>query len=142
MNLKDWRDAGDFFRHGHNPIFFRSGKPAQEVTLLLHGFPTASFDFHKIWDGLSNSFPLLAVDMIGYGFSAKPRDLDYTTFLQTDVIESLVRHAGASRVHILAHDYGNTITQELLARRAEGGLGFGIASICFLNGAFRERAHR
>ena len=94
MNLKDWRDAGDFFRHGHNPIFFRSGKPAQEVTLLLHGFPTASFDFHKIWDGLSNSFPLLAVDMIGYGFSAKPRDLDYTTFLQTDVIESLVRHAG------------------------------------------------
>ena len=69
--------------------------------------------------------------MIGYGFSAKPLDFDYTTFNQTDVLQALLEYLNIKKVHILAHDYGNTITQELLARSEEKRLNFSIESHLF-----------
>jgi pimeloyl-ACP methyl ester carboxylesterase len=80
--------------------------------------------------------------MIGYGFSAKPADFNYTTFAQVDVLQALLENLEVKKIHILAHDYGNTITQELLARREEKRLSFTIESICFLNGALFPETHR
>ena len=142
MKLDDWQQSGGFFDLDGYPIFYRKGGSNSEVLLCLHGFPTSSFDYRKIWDGLSERFTVIAPDLIGYGFSAKPYDFDYTTVAQADVITALLDHLGIKRVHILAHDYGNTITQEMLARYAEGRLDFSIGSICFLNGALFPETHR
>ncbi|MEO7674730.1 MAG: alpha/beta hydrolase, partial [Pyrinomonadaceae bacterium] len=142
MKLDDWRQGGSFFEHNGLPIFYRKGGSSREVLLCLHGFPTSSFDFRKIWDVLGGRFTIVAPDLIGYGFSAKPNDFDYTTFAQADVVEDLLGSLGIKAVHILAHDYGNTITQELLARAAEVRLNFSISSICFLNGALFPETHR
>ncbi len=50
-------------------------------------------------------------------------------------MEGLVESLGIQRAHVLAHDYGDTVTQELLARRAgRDGYGFAIQSVCLLNG--------
>jgi pimeloyl-ACP methyl ester carboxylesterase len=143
MTLDEWKNSGEYFALGAYSIFCQKNFDwCDEVTLLLHGFPSSSFDYHKIWDRLGEKFPLLACDMIGYGFSSKPRKFPYTTFDQADIIEVVVRKSGIKRVHILAHDYGNTITQEFLARNEEGLLGFEIASICLLNGALFPETHR
>lgn len=143
MNLNDWKQSGKYFslKEGHE-IFYHLSKPAGEVVLCLHGFPSASFDYHKIWTELTDQYAVLAFDMIGYGFSAKPSNFDYTTFQQTDFLQSLVESLEIKTVHILAHDYGNTITQELLARAEESRLKFEIRSICFLNGALFPETHR
>ena len=49
-------------------------------------------------------------------------------------------------VHVLAHDYGDTVTQELLARYDErqltGGAGPELASVCLLNGGLFPEVHR
>ncbi len=142
MKLVEWQQSGSFFEHKSFPIFYRKGGSNGEVLLCLHGFPTSSFDYRKVWEGLTGRFTVIAPDLIGYGFSAKPCDFDYTTFAEADVISALLDHLGVSHVHILAHDYGNTITQELLARSAESRLNFSIASICFLNGALFPETHR
>lgn len=143
ISLSEWKNGGQFFDHNGHPIFYReAGDADADVLICLHGFPTASFDYHKIWDKLSVHFHVVAADMIGYGYSAKPYDFDYTTFAQADLIEAFLRHVNADHAHILAHDYGNTITQELLARADEGRLGFEIESICFLNGALFPETHR
>lgn len=142
MKLKYWRTSGNYFDYKNFPIFYQMSEPTDEITLCLHGFPTSSFDYHKIWDALAARFPVLAFDMVGYGFSAKPVDFDYTTFNQADVLQALLEHLKIRRVHILAHDYGNTITQELLARAEETRLNFSIESICFLNGALFPETHR
>lgn len=143
MNLNDWKNAGEYFAYGEYPIFFRKNFAAEEeVTLLLHGFPSSSFDYHKVWHALGERYSLLAYDMIGYGFSAKPARFTYTTFDQVDLLQALLTHLGIKRVHILAHDYGNTITQELLARAEEGRVNFEIGSICMLNGALFPETHR
>jgi pimeloyl-ACP methyl ester carboxylesterase len=142
MNLHDWRAGGKFFEHRGYPIFYRRSESKNETLLALHGFPTSSHDYHKIWHRLAENFSVTACDMIGYGFSAKPVDFDYTTFAQVDLIEAFVDHLGVEKLHILAHDYGNTITQELLARAEENRLKFEIRSICFLNGALFPETHR
>lgn len=135
MNLKEWRSGGNFYEHGEHSIFYRLSQSSNEVLLCLHGFPTSSHDYHKIWNELTGRFAVLTFDLIGYGFSAKPARFDYTTFNQVDILQSLLAHLSIKKVHILAHDYGNTITQELLARAEENRLNFTIESICFLNGA-------
>jgi pimeloyl-ACP methyl ester carboxylesterase len=143
MDLAQWKNSGEYFAYGDHPIFYRRNFSDKDgVTLLLHGFPTSSFDYHKIWNDLSEKFPLLAYDMIGYGFSAKPVDFGYTTFDQADTLQVLLEGLKIKKVDILAHDYGNTITQELLARAEENRLNFTIESICMLNGALFPETHR
>lgn len=142
MSLQDWRAGGNYFDYKNFPIFYRAGQSEKETLLLLHGFPTSSRDYHKMWDALAEKFSLVAFDMIGYGFSAKPVNFDYTTFNQVDILQALIEHLRVENLHILAHDYGNTITQELLARSEEKRLNFEIKSICFLNGALFPETHR
>src|SRR3954469_19281941 len=124
MNLNDWQETGKYFDSGGLPVFYHLTEKSDEVLLCLHGFPASSFDYHKIWDDLGKEFAVLSFDLIGYGFSAKPVNLDYTTFEQVDALVALLEHLQIRRIHILAHDYGNTITQELLARTAEKRLNF------------------
>ncbi len=142
MNLNKWKQSGEYFDYQGFPIFYHRTQDKTEILLCLHGFPSASFDYHKIWAGLAEHFSLLAFDMIGYGFSAKPADFDYTTFQQVNILEALIAHLKIEKLHILAHDYGNTITQELLARDEENRLKFKIETICFLNGALFPETHR
>ncbi|MCA1622457.1 MAG: alpha/beta hydrolase [Acidobacteria bacterium] len=142
MKLKNWHQSGKHFDYKGLMVFYHLSKNSDETLLCLHGFPTSSFDYHKIWNALSEKFAVLAFDMIGYGFSAKPFDFDYTTFNQTDVLQALIENLKIKKIHILAHDYGNTITLELLARAEEKRLNFTIETICFLNGALFPETHR
>ena len=142
MKLKNWKQEGKYFDYQGLPIFYRLSDKSKEILLLLHGFPTSSHDYYKIWDALIKEFAVLAFDMIGYGFSAKPIDFAYTTFNQVDILQALLESLKIEKVHILAHDYGNTITLELLARAEENRLDFTIESICFLNGALFPETHR
>lgn len=142
IHTDSWRSGGEYAEIEGRRIFYRRSEPGDEVLLCLHGFPTSSLDYRKIWDALAGRFSLLTFDMLGYGFSDKPLDGVYTTHHQADILQALLRQLAVRRVHILSHDYGNTIIQELLARDAEGGLDFTIDTICFMNGALFPETHR
>ncbi|NWT07317.1 MEST protein, partial [Mionectes macconnelli] len=84
---------------------------SSDVVILLHGFPTSSYDWSKIWEGLTQRFHrVIALDFLGFGFSDKPRPHRYSIFEQANVVEGLARHLGLQRhrVNLLAHDYGDT----------------------------------
>ncbi|GAB5413823.1 MAG: alpha/beta hydrolase [Congregibacter sp.] len=109
---------------------------------LIHGFPTSSWDWWKIWPDLNRHYRLIAVDLLGFGFSAKPSPHDYRIMEQADLCESLVGHLGLTDFHVLAHDYGDTVAQELLARQNEGvGKGHWLSCL-FLNGGLFPETHR
>jgi len=153
-SLDAWRAAGSTFTAGPHRLFFRQ-QGAGTALLLIHGFPTASWDWSRVWPALGQRFRLVAMDMLGFGFSAKPRGHDYSIFEQADLHEALLAQLGIRRVHILAHDYGDTVAQELLARHAErrrsswfarpeleGAGRVEVASVCFLNGGLFPEANR
>ena len=140
-----WRRDGRTFRHRGHAIFHRVEGEGPWL-LTLHGFPSASWDWHALWPALTVRFRVIAADMIGFGWSDKPRDHDYSILDQATLHEGLLRELGVSRVHVLAHDYGDTVAQELLARHedrvARGVGGLSIESICFLNGGLFPETHR
>lgn len=141
---EDWRERGAAYRHRGHAVFY-AAEGEGEPLVLIHGFPTASWDWHKLWPVLTDRFRCIAPDMIGFGFSAKPRRHDYRIRDQADLHEGLLDELGIGRYHILAHDYGDTVAQELLARdvdrRREGGAGR-ILSLCLLNGGLFPEVHR
>jgi pimeloyl-ACP methyl ester carboxylesterase len=143
--LSRWKAAGRRYRHRGNDIFYRDDGRGP-VVLCIHGFPTASYDWHAVWPALVGRCRLIAPDMIGFGFSAKPRYYPYSIADQATIHEDLLAHLGVKSCHILAHDYGDTVTQELLARcedrRRTGGDGLDIRSIVLLNGGLFPETHR
>jgi pimeloyl-ACP methyl ester carboxylesterase len=141
QQLADWIAGGATRRLAGHRIFVRAaatlGKPP---LLLIHGYPTASYDWHRLWTPLARRYSLFAADLLGFGMSEKPRRSDYPISLQADICEALLAESGLSRVHVLAHDYGDTVAQELLARSLEGRLR--LDSVCFLNGGLFPETHR
>ena len=80
--------------------------------------------------------------MLGFGFSDKPNNRDYTIHQQADLFESLVTSLDLQKFHVVAHDYGVSVAQELLARQLEGE-GAGLWQSCLLlnGGLFPETHH-
>lgn len=144
-DLAAWKTAARSFEHGAFTLaYWEAG--AGEPLLLIHGFPTASWDWAPIWPALSHRFRLVAMDMLGFGFSSKPRPHVYSIAEQADLHEALLAKLGIDACHVLAHDYGDTVAQELLARseqrRASGSAGLRLRSICFLNGGLFPESHQ
>ncbi|WP_457363599.1 alpha/beta fold hydrolase [Pseudomonas sp. TE3610] len=137
--LRVWRTrAQNFEFRGHQIRYWVAGRG--EPLLLLHGFPTASWDWHYLWQPLSQRYRLIACDMLGFGDSSKPRNHDYSLIEQADLQQALLAHLDiAQPVHVLAHDYGDSVAQELLARHQQGLAR--IASCVFLNGGLFPEAH-
>ena len=141
--LAEWRATGQFFTHRGHRIFCRSGGVADAPALLLiHGFPTASWDWEALWPGLTARYHVLTLDMLGFGFSDKPARHDYSLLSQADLLEDFLRQRGVSEYHVLAHDYGDTVAQELLARQSQTGERAALRSVCLLNGGLFPESHR
>lgn len=142
---KRWRRRASYMRAGGHDIAFWTTKtphPDRQWLLLIHGYPTSSWDWTALWPRLEERFNLAALDMLGFGLSDKPRNYDYTIAEQADLQEALLSELGVGEAHLFVHDYGNTVGQELLARHNEGGLSFAIKSIAFLNGGLFPEQHR
>jgi pimeloyl-ACP methyl ester carboxylesterase len=125
-------------------IFARVGEaaPGAAWCTLLHGFPTSSFDWHRVWDALGARRCLLAFDFLGFGDSDKPADHDYSIHEQADLTELLWERHGIVETAIVTHDYGVSVAQELLARHLEGRLRTRLERVVFLNGGLYPELHR
>lgn len=143
MHPTNWKQQGERIAIGNQKWFVQHRIiPGKPVLLLLHGFPTSSYDWYKIWPALQASFSLIAPDFLGFGWSDKPYPHHYRIQEQADGCCKILGHFGIQSYHILAHDYGNTVAQELLSRQVEGTNHASIASIIFLNGGLFPEVHR
>ncbi len=135
MDLREWQNKGNYFQFQGNSIFYRAEGHGENI-LFLHGFPTSSWDWYRLWPLLLKNRRLVALDFLGFGFSDKPRNIKYTIKMQADLVERIVEHLKLKEVHIVAHDYGDTVVQELLYRSQINPdySKVKIKSVCLLNG--------
>jgi pimeloyl-ACP methyl ester carboxylesterase len=143
-SVSAWRAAGQAFVWRGHQVFFRVAGAGAPL-LLLHGFPTSSWDWRHVWDALAGRYRVIALDYVGFGFSDKPADGPYSVFAYADQAEALLARLGVGTVDVLAHDLGDTVAQELLARDRErqGGAARGLVvrSACLLNGGLFPETH-
>lgn len=139
MNSTDWYLNGKTVTINNQNIFFkRSGKG--EALICIHGFPSSSWDFEAIWPYLTERFDVMVHDLVGLGNSAKPKQ-PLPISLQADIIETLAIKEGIRNAHILAHDLGDTVAQELLARQFDNTSEVHWLSCVFLNGGIFPETH-
>jgi pimeloyl-ACP methyl ester carboxylesterase len=131
-----WRAQGAFLEWRGLRVFHRC-QGRGEPLLLLHGFPTSSWDWKDVWERLVAWNRVVAFDYVGFGFSDKPPRGPYSVFGYADQAEALLEHLGIDAPHILAHDLGDTVAQELLARSPRR-----FRSVCLLNGGIFPEMHR
>jgi pimeloyl-ACP methyl ester carboxylesterase len=136
-----WEDGGQQFMWQDHRLFARIGGEGPPL-LLVHGFPTSSWDWARLWPLLLSRHRLFALDALGFGRSDKPRGFAYSVRAAADQWQAFARAQGIAAAHVVAHDYGDSVAQELLARQLDGALPFRIESIVFLNGGLFPEAHR
>jgi pimeloyl-ACP methyl ester carboxylesterase len=113
--LERWKAAGRHFDYLGFDVFYRIQGSGPDL-LLIHGYPFSSWDWAPLWDRLTARFRVIAPDMLGMGFSEKPVAYQYSVHDHADMHEALLAHLGVTSTHILAHDLGDSVGQELLAR--------------------------
>lgn len=96
----------------------------EKTLLLLHGFPESSFSYHLVLAGLTEHFErIILLDFPGFGFSDKPqKGYAYTLLNQADVALEVWKHYAVTGGHLLAHDMGDSVATELVAREVENSL--------------------
>lgn len=144
QDLQTWRDSALSFQfHDYNISYHDTNQTSNEVLVLIHGYPTSSFDWQLIWGSLSQRYRVIAIDMLGFGFSDKPSEIEYSISLQADIHERLLKYLGVNKFHIIAHDYGDNVAQELLARLAEQSeYPLDVVSTTLLNGGLFPSTHK
>ena len=167
-NVKNWLNKGNFhlYKNKHK-IFYILSKIQNEkndnieeiklnsplkidasttVNVFLHGFPTSSYDYSKIWGHFSVSNQHLAsqsrlkpiylftFDYLGYGFSDKPFNYTYSLFDNADLLDNLLLNLNVLNINLIAHDIGDSVAQEILRRYNLKQLNFKINNLILTNG--------
>lgn len=139
MTVEAWRAAGVRLTVGQDEVFVRDAPavtPAPDLPplLVLHGFPTCSYDFAAVLPALADRRRVVLPDFVGFGLSAKP-DRRYGIRAAADTIESVAAQLGLTHVDLLTHDMGDSVGGELLARDLDGQLSFTIGRRVLTNGS-------
>jgi pimeloyl-ACP methyl ester carboxylesterase len=138
--VQAWRDRGseEEFRDRRIHVYEQDGDGP--LLLLLHGFPSSSYDWRLLLERETDR-AVLAPDFLGFGLSEKPRDHTYNLHWQADMVEEMVRRRDGTRdVFFLAHDMGTSVANELMARDIEGALEMDLRGGLLLNGSMIQDA--
>ena len=129
-----WRHGGNVVELGGRQIFIREQPGAGPPVLLLHGFPSSSYDWRDVCELLRHR-RIITLDFLGFGLSEKPRDHLYSLLGQADLVEALAEQRLEEPVVLVGHDMGTSVITELLARDLEDRLRLKIAAVLLFNGS-------
>jgi pimeloyl-ACP methyl ester carboxylesterase len=73
--------------------------------VLIHGYTASTFAWKDVFEPLAERFRVIAVDLKGFGFSAKP-DGDYTRRAQGELVVRLLDHLKIDRAILCGNSMG------------------------------------
>jgi pimeloyl-ACP methyl ester carboxylesterase len=106
---------------GLTVAYREAGPPDAPTVLLLHGFPSSSRMYQRLFPLLSDRYHLVAPDYVGFGHSdaPDPSHFDYTFDHLADIVAKLVAQMGLTHYALFMQDYGGPIGFRLALRRPE-----------------------
>jgi pimeloyl-ACP methyl ester carboxylesterase len=87
-----------------------AGQSDAPAMILIHGFAASNLVWSKVLLEIAeNGFRVIAPDLLGYGYSDKPRQFDYTILRQAGMVVSLMKRLGIERGIVVGSSYGGAI---------------------------------
>ncbi|MDX1667502.1 MAG: alpha/beta hydrolase [Saprospiraceae bacterium] len=120
MNFESWKAKGAFYEVGRHRIFVIEEGENKPYLCILHGYPSCSYDYHRVLPALAAHFHVVVHDQPGFGLSGKPEDYSYSLIEQADAALLLWKELGIEEAYLLGHDYGTSVATEIIARRNYG----------------------
>lgn len=126
-----WDDVSDKIVHAEHSHFVEVdgarvhyqefGAAGNNPTLLLiHGYPASTFVWHIVAPVFAErGFHVVAVDLLGFGFSDKPSWFDYSIASQGRMIERFMDRLGIGRATIIGSSYGGAVAMTVALDYAE-----------------------
>lgn len=115
-----WEEQREHLRHaarsrfvevgGARLHYHEAGDPAAPPVVLLHGFVASSYVWRDVLVPLADAgLRAVAPDLLGSGFSAKPRGGEYTIETQARVVVGLLDALGIGRATLVGSSYGGAV---------------------------------
>lgn len=87
-----------------------AGEQNAPALVLIHGFASSTLVWSKVFLPLAQAgFRVIAVDMLGYGYSGKPRTGEYTIAGQASLLNSLLERLNIEHATLVGSSYGGAV---------------------------------
>jgi pimeloyl-ACP methyl ester carboxylesterase len=116
----DWNKSRDVIFHSEHSSFIdvdglrvhyqEAGDKRAPALVLIHGFTSSTLVWSKVFLRLAEAgYRVIAPDMLGYGYSAKPRNGEYTIAGQARLLTHLLDALGIPRAIFIGSSYGGAV---------------------------------
>src|ERR1044072_4575372 len=116
----DWNKCRDVVFHSEHSCFIdvdgvrvhyqEAGNVNAPAMVLIHGFTSSTLVWSKVFLKLADTgHRVIALDMLGYGYTAKPRNGEYTIDGQAKLVIRLLDALGIPRAIIVGSSYGGAV---------------------------------
>ncbi len=120
----DWDDVCQLVPHSDHSHFINVegarlhyqefGERTNPTLVLIHGYTASLFVWHKVAPMLADAgFHVVAVDLIGFGYSEKPRWFDYSIQSQARIISRFMNRLGIGRATLVGSSYGGAVAMTI-----------------------------
>lgn len=115
-----WEDFADKIHHAENSHFTEVdgatvhyqefGDATNPTLILIHGFTASTYVWQTVAPMLADeNFHVVAVDLLGFGFSEKPAWFEYSIASQARMIERFMDRIGIGRAVLVGSSYGGAV---------------------------------
>ena len=120
----EWERVADKVPHSENSNFVEIdgatvhfqefGDRRHPTLLLIHGFTASVYVWNRVAPALADAgFHVVAVDLIGFGYSDKPAWFDYKISSQARMISRFMNRLGIGRADVVGSSYGGAVALTL-----------------------------
>lgn len=121
----DWDDVSSFVPHAENSHFVNVdgarvhyqefGDASKPMMILIHGYTASVYVWKTTAPMLADEgFRVIAVDLLGYGYSEKPAWFDYSIRSQARMISRFMDRLGIGRAAFVGNSYGGAVSLNLV----------------------------
>lgn len=126
----NWDDVSTLIPHSENSNFVsvdgarihfqEFGDQSRPTILLIHGYTASLYVWKTAAPMLADAgFHVVAVDLLGFGYSEKPSWFDYAISSQARMIARFMNRLGIGRATIVGSSYGGAVAATLALDYAE-----------------------
>lgn len=119
-----WDDVAEYVPHSDHSHFVNVenarlhyqefGDRTHPTLVLIHGFTASLFVWHKVAPLLADAgFHVVAVDLVGFGYSEKPRWFDYSIPSQAHMVSRFMNTLGIGRATLVGSSYGGAVAMNI-----------------------------